>query len=252
MDEQIEGQEVVPETTVEEIPQEEVSASDKPAEGLPEDVSERTRQEFDKLKAHNKELAAKLSLAETETRQASVFDSLRPVPQQPMASLNQQKVGDIYSKLADENGYVDENVLSQALREANERASRAEATATQTRDAFRQLEEREQVRVTHGQFPQLDPNSDEYDTRFFELTRNEMVGQMMRGEQDYLKAAKKVNMIMSPQTESKKPDQKAKIEQINSETRPQGKQYSPDASLVSRVQRGEKGALAELLAATGN
>jgi DNA-directed RNA polymerase specialized sigma54-like protein len=161
------GQEEVVETQVEEKPQEEVTASDKPTEeGLPEDVSERTRTEFEKLKAHNKELSEKLKSLEPKPQ--SVFDSLRPQTPQAFGNLTPQQVGDISQKYTDGEGYLDENALSQALRDANERARRAEVAAQQTRDEFRQFEEKEQVRKTHSKFPQLDSNSDQFDPRFWE------------------------------------------------------------------------------------
>ena len=245
------GQDEVVETQVEEKPQEEVSAPDKPTEeGLPEDVSERTRTEFEKLKAHNKELSEKLKSLEPKPQ--SVFDSLRPqMPSQAFGNLTPQQVGDISQKYTDQEGYLDENALSQALREANERAQRAEVAAQQTRDAFRQFEEKEQVRKTHSKFPQLDRDSDQFDPRFYELTRNEMVGQMMRGEQDYLKAAEKVALLFSGKPEVKQPDQKANLEQINATAKSQ-KTQGADPGLIARVQRGDKGALAELLRQTGN
>lgn len=249
------GQDEVKETQVEEKPQVEVPATDKPAEeGLPEDASERTKSEFEKLKAHNKELAEKVkALAPTPE---SVFDSLRPKQpgaQQPspVGNLTTQQVGDISQALIDDKGYLDENALSKALRDANDRATRAEVEAQKTRNAFRQFEEKEQVRSTHTKFPQLDRNSDSFDPKFFELTRNEMIGQMMRGEQDYLKAAEKVDMVLAVKPESKKPDQKANIEQINASVKSQ-KGSPVDENLLRRVQRGDKGALAELLNQTGN
>lgn len=243
-------EEVVQETPVEENPQVEMPATDKPAE-LPEDVSERTRQEFEKLKAHNKEMAEKLKSLEPK---GSVFDSLRPQMQaqsQAFGNLTPQQVGDISQRFTDQEGYLDENALSKALKDANDRAARAEVAAQQSRDAIRQFEEKEQVRNTHSKFPQLDQNSDSYDPRFFELVRNEMVGQMMRGEQDYLKAAEKVSMILNGKPVEKKPDQKANLDAINAEVKSQ-KTTGIDANLISRVQRGEKGALAELLRQTGN
>lgn len=251
MSDEPKGQDEVVETQVEEKPQAEMPAADKPAteEGLPEDVSERTRQEFDKLKAHNKELAEKLKALEPKPE--SVFDSLRPQAPQAFANLTPQQVGDISQKFTDTEGYLDENALSKALREANERAQRAEVEAQKTREAFRQFEEKEQVRVTHHKFPQLDRDSDQFDPRFFELVRNEMIGQMMRGEQDYLKAAEKVALVVNGQPSTKKPDQKANLEQINANVKSQ-KTGGVDANLLSRVQRGDKGALAELLSQTGN
>lgn len=244
------GQEVVEETNVEENPQVDMPATDKPAEeGLPEDVSERTKSEFEKLKAHNKELSEKLKSLEPKPQ--SVFDSLRPQVPQNFGNLTTQQVSDISQSFVDNEGYLDQNALSKALKDANDRASRAEAAAQQSRDAIRLFEEREQMRVTHSKFPQLDVNSDKFDPRFYEITRNEMVGQMMRGEQDYLKAAEKANLIMTLPSEVKKPDQKANLEQINANARSQ-KGSPVDASLLNRVQRDQPGALAELLRQTGN
>lgn len=245
-------EEVVQETPVEENPQEGMPTSDKPAdkeEALANSKNpERTKAYIDRLEEENKRLK------ESQPRSESVFDSLRPQMQaQPQAfgNLTPQQVGDISQRFTDQEGYLDENALSKALRDANERAARAEVAAQQSRDAIRQFEEKEQVRATHSKFPQLDQNSDSFDPRFFELVRNEMVGQMMRGEQDYLKAAEKVSMILNGKPVEKKPDQKANLEQINADVKSQ-RTVGVDANLLSRVQRGEKGALAELLRQTGN
>jgi hypothetical protein len=256
MDEDNQGQiEEVVETPAEENPQVEMPATDKPAdEGLPADASERTRKEFEKLKEHNRILAEEnKALRGSEPQPTSVFDSLRPTPVAPQmyGNLSTQQVADISQGLIDQEGYVDQNALYKALKDANDRATRAEVAAQQSRDAIRQFEEREQVKTTYSKFPQLDPSSESYDPRFFELTRNEMVGQMMRGEQDFLKAAEKVSLMLAGKPQANKPDQKAKLEQINAEPSPR-KPQTYDESLVQRVRMGEKGALAELLNQTGN
>src|SRR3990167_4203721 len=118
------------ETTAPAIPTE-----NKPAEStepkLPDGVSERTAEEFEKLKAHNTELKQKLEVYKTKT---SVLDDLRPsdeVPLPPTPGLTQTEVKEIKSNLVDENGYVDVARLEATLKAADDRARKAEAQAQQ-------------------------------------------------------------------------------------------------------------------------
>lgn len=280
MPDQITGQEVeqtkVEETTTqlpgENKPTEVTQATgEQPVEGIPETASDRTKQEFEKLKQHNAELKAKLQALEGQGyTHSSVLDSLKPkapndVQLRPAdyQYLNTQEVQETVQSLADENGYVDTALLEKQLRESNERAKRAEQSALAATQAVQQWNENEQVRRTHSAFPQLDPSNPNFDERFFKLVRNEMTGQMMEGKQDFYSAAE--NMYNSFYKPFVQEPQKAHVEaqqqqvqqnntqiakeQINA-GQPQSTASSRD-DLLARANKGDTTALGELLTQSG-
>jgi hypothetical protein len=162
---------------------------------LPEDASERTRQEFEKLKAKNKELADKLAqkeqVAQIQPEYNSVLDELNPRLDGP-SNLMPGQVEDITKSLTDKDGYIDADLLNKTLQEANERAKQAEEKAKRAEERMERFEETQEVQRTHSAFPQLDPYNPNFDRRFYELTKNEVIGQMMQGKKDYMAAAKRV------------------------------------------------------------
>ena len=163
----------------------------KPAEDtnkgeLPEEVSERTRQQFEKLKKHNQELAAKLAEKETQPVE-SVFDSFNPkVEAQAKAQdydyLNQQQVSNIANQFVDQDGNVDINGLNNALTNANLQAQNAVKEARQAREEIARWEENRQTKEAHVKYPQLDPlKKDKFDRDFYELVRDRMVSNFTKG-----------------------------------------------------------------------
>ncbi len=256
------GQDQVPE----EKPTEPMPSSDKPAEtpepkepALPDGASERTKEEFEKLKEHNRELAAKLAAYETQEPKVSVIDSLRPPPG-PSAPVSPQPQGsNIPPGFVDTEGNVDIALLNRTLAEANERARRAEAEARRSREDISRFEENRTTQEVHKAYPQVDPNSKTFDPRFYELVRNEMIGQLMKGQQDFMEACKKVSDLYQPADTGKAKeeavkeykDTEAKKEQINA-TGGGGKgKAGPDPELVSKTHKGDRNALYERLQASG-
>lgn len=252
--------------TVEEIQPTAIPTENKPAEAteptLPDGVAERTAAEFNKLKEHNAQLKEELDAYKSKT---SVLDSLRPssevaLPQTP--SLTQTKVDEIKSSLVDENGYVDVARLEETLKEANERARRAEERALAIENKVQNSEEKVQVREVHKEYPNLDPHSESFDPKFYELVRLELIGQMMNGEQDMAKAAKKVSLIYTPKEDVSKAreeaveEYKGKVNKRSQATESNGGRGTSEPSqleeLKKRTLEGDNDALFKRLQASGN
>jgi len=228
---------------------------------LPGDVSEMTREQFAKLKEANSRLIE-------ENRQLkggsvpTVLESLKPRQTQEadLSQLNQDEIGDVYSNLVDENGYVDQNLLVSELREAKrarELARQADLRARQTQEKLEALEERAQVKQTHSKYPQLDPRSENFDERFYKAVKNEMISQLMNGQSDFLEAADKVSSWyrsnsnqdeQNKKSEAERKEQQVRKIQATTVGQASGKNAPPiDEDLVRRTQMGDRNALMERL-----
>lgn len=221
-------------------------ATDTPE--LPAEVSERTKAEFEKLKTHNKELADKVAQYEGKgNSKGSVLDEFRIQSQVAPAQAEP-------SKLIDDAGYVDPDVLNRAISSAEERARRAEELASRATNEVQRFQETQVVREVHSEFPQLDPNNTtKFDPQFYDLVRNELIGQMVKGEtQDLRKAAQKITSLLTPTARPEK-NKTAQVqkevasESISSNT---GASYDP-GDLAERTRQGDPDALAERLAKSG-
>lgn len=239
---------------------------------LPDDVQERTREQFEKLKAKNKELAEQLRAKETP--KSSVLEELYPQENtsqyQPTGnfqvgtfdSLSQKQVKDIqddFTYVGDDGyKYIDQAKLSAALKEANERAEKAAKSAQIANDTVRRFEETQQVRETYQSFPQLNPNSTEYDQNFYNLVKGELMNQAMRGEKNLMKAAKTISeSINAYRGQGTQQAQAQKVqtqkEQINATTSAHRGTYSSAdiEELVRGTMLNRPGALAERLKRSG-
>lgn len=229
---------------------------------LPQDAKDRTQEQFEKLKQSNQELKEKLEKLETSEEAQSVLDSLKPkaMPQMPDLDLPDSEKKKEEPRLIDERGYVDGQLLEKNLTQAQKRALEAERRAKEVQEKLVRYEETQQTREAHKEFPQLDPNGKNFDKSFYKLVRNELIGQMVEGKKDLVKAARDVSKIYQPEAKEETPAeteaQKAeKKEQINSGTRsaPRGAAYSDldEQQLAAATRQGKKGALAERLRRAG-
>jgi len=181
---------------------------------LPEGVAERTRQEFDKLKVHNKAMAEKLKVLEgIQPKRRSALDMFAPQEQQvqvpqptgfspPLGPQAETKplVEEIKPVTPDENGYIDIGVLNQTIAQVNERSRGAESRAktaeqksNEAIDRVSKYEHTDKTLKTYEKYPSLDPNGDKFDDKFSELVTKELLFQMYSGgKQDYLEAAEAV------------------------------------------------------------
>lgn len=241
-------------------PESDLHTEAKPTEEVTSEDKSRTQEQFEKLTARNRELSEKLKAYEAQQVKESVLDSLKP---KAPPVLNQQIQPSQEAGLVDEEGYLNPNVLQRELAEAKKKAQLAEDQARRAAERFERYEETSQIKIAHERFPQLDPNSDKFDRKFYEQTRKELVYQMINGEKDVLKAAAAVSEYYQPKNEE---DAKSKVEQeqvaeakanINAGMRrsasPQVGTYTEmdDNSLVKRVQKGDRLALAERLKRAG-
>lgn len=219
-------QEVVEETTTDEgQQQEELQASEKPAEELEleGEVKDRTKEQFEKLKQANQEL--KRQLDEAKKPNKSVLESMIPninqtdvrldqfVPQVQLNNVPAQKVEEIKQELVDSEGYVNAQVLNARLKaaeEAERRARQAEQKAQQAVERVANYEINQQVKDLHREFPELDPNSPNFNADAYTLVQNELLNQLVQtGNQDGLGAARKMSRYFRPQ--ESKPDIKQQV-----------------------------------------
>jgi len=162
---------------------EEADTADEANKGeLPESVSERTRQQFEKLKRHNQELSAKLAQKETQPVE-SVFDNFHPKQvADSYENLNTNQVQNIVNQFVDQDGNVDINGLNNALTNANLQAQQAVGEARKAREEIARYEENRQTKEAYAKYPQLDPLSkDKFDRDFYNLVRDRMVSNFTKG-----------------------------------------------------------------------
>jgi len=274
----------------EENPQESMPDSKKPADDTKpskdtesedsdgETEKDRTAKQFEKLKRHNKELAEKVRHLQGGQRGDSVFDlpgsggGSKTSPargnqsqqiSETFSHLNQRGVEQEMDKIVDENGLVDVELLNKKLNDANQRAMQAEQRTNQVVTNLRKMEENQELNKAYEEYPELNPRDDGFDSEFFDLVRDVMVGQMARGERDLLKAAKSVgkhykdskkegndDLIAEKKKEAEKIANQARQANATgggSNIRKTAASEMGDEELVRAVQRNQKGALAEMI-----
>jgi hypothetical protein len=260
--------------TVEEIQPTAIPTEIKPTEAtepkLPDGVAERTAAEFEKLKEHNAQLKTQLDAYKGKT---SVLDDLRPSTdvQVETPSLSGTQVQEIKSRFIDDNGFVDVARVEEALTNAETVARQANERAERVERKIQNSEESEIVKVAHTEFPQLDPHNVngvikdgklvKFDQDFYESVKDNLTGQMIRGEQDILKAARKVSEHYKPiiveapivEADVEKKEKIAKRNQATEIVTGRGKGEPSDLDeLKIRTQQGDQDALFKRLQASGN
>ena len=238
---------------------------------LPEEVKERTKAEFEKLKEANRLL--KQELEASRPKPQSVLESLRPqggqVDKKEIATLIEDntdlkgnEVEDVIKQLVDEDNYLDTDKLKKVLADnshkmsmAEQRAAKAEEVAKMASEKVTKFEETEQMKRVYQEFPTLNPESENFDERFFQLVRNEMIGQLMEnGQQDLTAATKKVMDIYRPgEAEAKKLEAATtQREQASAGvSAAQGKADLNQEDLVNRTKKGDREAIYARLQASG-
>lgn len=189
---------------------------------LPEDASERTKREFEKLKEHNKQLADKVSALEsTSPRPPSILESylngappvgggpMPPVPQVPPApvlppmqtpNLPQGRVEAIRQELYDRDGYVNAEELERRFKTAEHAETRAREAENKANSALERVARFEveaktaKAKQLYVEFPELDPSNNNYNREFSEAIVDEMLLQLVKtGQQDPVIAAQKLS-----------------------------------------------------------
>lgn len=191
MSEEIQAQvEEVKQETVAPAPQEDASKN-----ALPEEVTQRTKEEFEKLLQANKELKQALKEKDQAPEKKDVLESLRPAAPVVPENLSTAQVEEITKGLTDESGYVDVDVLNKVLKESSAAAAAAQQQAQAALQQLQRYEETRMVQEAYKEFPELDPFGDKYDEAFWKLVRNEVAVQMMSGPVDLVTAAKTVSEL---------------------------------------------------------
>lgn len=246
---------IIAEETATPMPSENKSAEESQPTS-PDGVSERTAEQFEKLKAHNKQLAEEnAKLKGSSAPKGSVLDDLRPASLDDVTT--NPNAPAVAEQFVDEGGYVDTALLNASLAEAKRQAEEARRIAAQNQESIQRFQESEQIRQAHAAFPQLDPNNtDKFDPRFYDLVRNELIGQLMQGKKDVMEAAKKVSGLYQQQVSQPTPEQKQTISNREQASAPTGtgKGQSTSAThqeLVEGTLKGDKEAIYKRLQASG-
>lgn len=248
-----------PNTNGQEINQEEkldvvMPTAEQPAEEVDETegMSDRTREQFEKLRQHNAELAAKLAEKEQTIQQKSVLDELHPINEAPVSQAEEYQI--------DEDGTVDVAQLNRVLKETQQAAQQARQEALNAKARAERLLKEKQEESVHSKFPQLVPGSKDFDPDFFKRVKNELIGQMMEGKENYMEAAETVSKLFQKSNVEEKVEQKVEEfkktteakQNINAGTgAANNRTYSDDNELAKRTRLGDLEAFSERLKRAG-
>lgn len=224
-----------------------------PASDLPDSATERTREQFDKLKEQLREER------EARKRVEGLFSTMAPQPQpQPQTP----QVTPVYDP---ETGLLNEDALGEMQKgtfEANERAARAEAAAART---MQELENRE----LYSAYPELKPGKDQDKELFTEARRiirdsvfnpedygldPQMAGQGLTPKQaaDLARERipkKEVKQEPQSQVQDEEPKEQATLEATGSPQRANELESVEEEELARASRLGRPGAMAARLAA---
>jgi len=270
--EELKVEQTVEEEQPQEQPQEQPVEKQTEEPKLPDDVKQRTKQEFDKLKQSNKELK------ETVKKYTDVLSSLKPqeaappnqftssfepiLTNQPPSAypgLTQQQIKDTFENLVDSEGYVDVNLLKEELEKQRRRAEYAEQKAKEAEEAAKKavktvddFQRTQKMREVHAKYPQIDPDSPQFSETMWEAVRNEIIGQWVTiGTEDVEAAAKKWYDILYPMAKDKEADKKAQINAIPTQPMSTSSTFEDYQALVEATRKNKKGALAERIKRAG-
>ncbi|HAR37127.1 MAG TPA: hypothetical protein DCS09_00260, partial [Porphyromonadaceae bacterium] len=152
----------------------------------PEKPSERTTEQFEKLKESNRKLfEANRLLQEELTRKARSEQTFAPIqqPQVPLAPAPSMEQFTVVDPVSGER-YVDEKKLASALADATQRATRAETAVQSYIRRQDVLDEEKQTREAYASHPEINPSSEKFDAEVSRRTRALLLDSMMN-PQDY-------------------------------------------------------------------
>ena len=181
---QVPGQAVAPQTqqtVAPVVPAEQGTAPTIPSEGsFPADISQRTSEQFDKLKDSNNRLyEANKILRDELTRKAMVEQQFAPVQQ--VQQTQQPNIADfITNDPVTGEQFVDNSKLQKVIAETNQRATKAEVAVQSYIKQQQYMEEQKQTEEAYKNFPQLNPSvPDKFDTELSKRTRTLLLDSMM-------------------------------------------------------------------------
>src|SRR3990167_3187478 len=148
-------------------------------------VSDRTTEQFEKLKDSNKKLfEANRLLQEELTRRSRSEQTFAPIQQTPPSNVPAPAI-EQFVEIDPTTGeqYVNEKKLSTALAEANQKATRAE---TAVQNYIRQqnvLEEEKQTAEAYTAHPEINPSSPSFDANLSRFTSALLLHSMMNPQE---------------------------------------------------------------------
>ncbi len=148
-------------------------------------VSDRTTEQFEKLKESNKKLfEANRLLQEELAKRAKSEQTFAPIQQPsqttPAPSIDQFVTEDPVTG----ERYVDQEKLITALQSADTKAARAQAAVENYIRQQQVLDEERQTREAYDSHPEVNPNSEKFDVTVSKRTRSLLLDSMMN-PQDY-------------------------------------------------------------------
>lgn len=162
---------------------------------LPDNAAERTRKEFEKLLAYNKELKAKVRDLENSKPKDTEVSNFK-------AETSSDEIDDY----VDEEGNVDIAKLNRDLRFLKSHALEAKALAEDAKNTI-------EVEKAVTKHPYLDPANPDYDPQFVELVKDRMARLRLEGEDSSLaRAADEVLRVYKPTNFSLKEKEEAVAE----------------------------------------
>lgn len=220
---------------------------------LPDGAKARTVEEFEKLKEHNRQLAEELkALKGSNPSLTTVFDELRP----SAGTVVQPPVPVAGNPVVDDGGYIDAALLNKTLTESERKAAEATRIALQTQEQIQRFQETQIQKEVQKDFPEFDPNTDKFNPAFYEFVKNELVGQLLVGRnQDLRAAAAKAREVFKTKTPD--PVRQENISSREQASAPTGTRTvsapttADNSALVERTYKGDKDAIFERLKRSG-
>jgi hypothetical protein len=149
---------------------------------------ERTRAYIEKLKEQIKKKEQEEQI-EPVNYGESVFDQFHPQEQNtppqtvPTPYLNPLQKENFVQQYVDQDGNVDINGLNKALSDSNKLAYEAMLRAEEVEMRQARIEETNEVREAHSQYPEIDPGrKDKFDSVLFDLVSARMAKQIREGK----------------------------------------------------------------------
>ena len=148
-------------------------------------VSDRTTEQFEKLKDSNKKLfEANQLLQEELSRRAVSEQTFAPIQQTPQLNVPAPEIEQFVNvdPISGEK-YVDEVKLSAALAESNKKATRAEVAVQNYIKQQNILEEERQTSEAYTAHPEINPSSKEFDANLSRFTSALLLHSMMNPQE---------------------------------------------------------------------
>ncbi len=148
-------------------------------------ASDRTTEQFEKLKDSNKKLfEANRLLQEELTRRARSEQTFAPIQQTPQPNVPAPAI-EQFVEVDPTTGeqYVNEKKLSAALAEANQKATRAESAVQNYIKQQNVLEEEKQTAEAYSAHPEINPSSQSFDANLSRFTSALLLHSMMNPQE---------------------------------------------------------------------